>query len=233
MNIEGAVALVSGANRGLGQAIARALVEAGAARVYAGARDPQTVTDPGVIPVALDVTDAAQVAARAAELTDVSIVVNNAGIGSVAFPLTADLEQARRELDVNYLGTLAVSQAFAPVLAANGGGALVNVLSVVSFVNAQHLTTYSASKAAQWSITNGLRVALREQGTLVTGVHVGYIDTDLTRGLDDAKHAPEDVARAIVDGVRAGDEEILVDDFSRTVKAGLSADPRVLYPVAA
>ena len=232
MHVEGAVALVTGANRGLGRAIARALVEAGAAKVYAGARDPRSVTDPDVVPVALDVTDVAQIARVAEELTDVDLVVNNAGIGSLAFPLDADLEQARRELDVNYLGTLAVSQAFAPVLAANGGGALVNVLSVVSFVNAQHLTTYSASKAAQWSITNGLRVALREQGTLVTGVHVGYIDTDLTQALEGDKHAPEDVARIIIDGVRAGEEEILVDDFSRAVKAGLSAEPRVLYPVA-
>jgi len=232
MQLEGSVALVTGANRGLGRAIAHALVEAGAAKVYAGARDPRSVTDPGVVPVALDVTDHAQVAALARELTDVNLVVNNAGIGSLAFPLTADLDQARRELDVNYLGTLAVAQAFAPVLAANGGGALVNVLSVVSFVNSPHLSTYSASKSAQWSITNGLRVALREQGTLVTGVHVGYIDTDLTDGIDADKHRPADVAAAILDGVRAGEEEILVDEFTRSVKAALSQDPRVLYPVA-
>jgi NAD(P)-dependent dehydrogenase (short-subunit alcohol dehydrogenase family) len=229
MQIEGSVALVTGANRGLGHAIARALVEGGAAKVYAAARDPQTVTDPGLVPVALDVTDHAQVAAVAAELTDVDLVVNNAGVASVAFALTADLEQARRELEVNYLGTLAVAQAFAPVLKANGGGALVNVLSVVSFVSQAHLTTYSASKAAQWSITNALRVALREQGTLVTGVHVGYIDTDLAAGIDAEKHAPADVAAAILDGVRNGAEEVLVDELSRTVKAALPDDQRLLY----
>jgi NAD(P)-dependent dehydrogenase (short-subunit alcohol dehydrogenase family) len=229
MQIEGAVALVTGANRGIGQAIARALVEAGAAKVYAGARDPETVTDPDVVAVGLDVTDTAQIARVAEQLTDVDLVVNNAGIGSAAFPLTADLDQARRELEVNYLGTLAVSQAFAAVLQANGGGALVNVLSVVSFINSPQLSTYSASKAAQWSITNGLRIALRDQGTLVSGVHVGFVDTDLTNGLEGEKHAPADVARIILDGVLAGDEEILVDELSRNVKAALSDDQRLLY----
>jgi len=230
MQIEGSVALVTGANRGIGRAIATALAQGGAATVYAGARDPATVADPGLTPVRLDVTDPTQIADAARRLTDVDLVVNNAGAGAVAFPLDADLDEARRLLEVNYLGPLAVAQAFAPVLATNGGGALVNVLSIVSFVASPLLSTYSASKAAAWSITNALRVQLRAQGTLVSGVHVGFVDTDLTAGLEVDKQPAGAVAEAILDGIAAGAEEILVDEASRTVKAGLSDDLRLLYP---
>jgi NAD(P)-dependent dehydrogenase (short-subunit alcohol dehydrogenase family) len=180
--------------------------------------------------VLLDVTDPEQVAAAAAELTDVTIVVNNAGIGAGRSPLDDDaLDAARRELEVNYLAPLSVSRAFAPVLAANGGGALVNVLSVVSFVAFPRIGTYSASKSAAWSLTNSLRVQLREQGTLVVGVHMGFVDTDLTAGLDVPKIDPAVVARALVDALEQGSEEVLVDEVSQQVKAGLAGGTNALY----
>jgi NAD(P)-dependent dehydrogenase (short-subunit alcohol dehydrogenase family) len=229
MQIEHSTALVTGAGRGIGRQIAGELLARGA-KVYGGVRDPSQITDPRVIPVILDVTDTEQVAAAAAELTDVTIVVNNAGIGAGRSPLDDDaLEAARRELEVNYLGPLSVSRAFAPVLAANGGGALVNVLSVVSFVAFPRIGTYSASKAAAWSLTNSLRVQLREQGTLVVGVHMGFVDTDLTAGLDVPKIDPADVAVALADALELGAEEVLVDELSQQVKAGLSGGPNALY----
>lgn len=218
MELHGAVALVTGANRGLGKAYAEALVAAGA-KVYAGARDPQTVTSEGVIPVPLDVTDAAQVAAAAAELTDVNLVVNNAGVGSLATPLTADLDEARRLMDVNYIGLLRVSQAFAPQLA---GGALVNVLSVASFRPLLSLSIYSATKAAAWSITTALREELAD--TLVVGVHAGFIDTDLAAAVPaDDKIPPSQVVDATLEALRAGETEVLADDVSRLAKAALVA----------
>jgi NAD(P)-dependent dehydrogenase (short-subunit alcohol dehydrogenase family) len=182
------------------------------------------------VPVELDVTDAAQVAAAAEQLGDVQIVVNNAGIGGVSTPLTSDLDRARAELEVNYLGLVSMTQAFAPVLAANGGGAFVNVLSVVSWVASPRLTTYSASKAAAWSYTNAARVELARSGTEVVGVHVGFVDTDLTAGLPGDKIAPRAVAASALDALAAGQPEAVVDELSRTVKAGLHDDQNLIYP---
>ena len=230
MQVQGAVALVTGANRGLGRAIARALVDAGAAKVYAGARDPGTVTDPDVVPVALDVTDHAQVAALAEELGDVTLVVNNAGVETGGDALRGDLAGHRAEFEVNFFGPLVVTRAFAPVLARNGGGALVNILSVLSWVASPRHGTYSATKAAAWSLTNLQRIQLRAAGTQVMGLHVGYTDTDLTAHLDDPKNDPDDVARALVAGLEAGAEEVLVDDVSKNVKAALPNDLEALYP---
>jgi NAD(P)-dependent dehydrogenase (short-subunit alcohol dehydrogenase family) len=232
MQIEGTIALVTGANRGIGKAFADALLERGAAKVYAGVRDVATVSDadPRLVPVQLDVTDADQVAAVAHERGDVQLVVNNAGIGHQGTPLSATLDTARVELEVNYLGLIATTQAFAPVLAANGGGAFVNVLSVVSWLSSPILSTYSASKSAAWSFTNSARVELKRQGTHVVGVHVGFVDTDLTAGFDVEKIAPAAVAAAALDAVEAGDPEAVVDDLSRQVKAGLGDDQRTLYP---
>jgi NAD(P)-dependent dehydrogenase (short-subunit alcohol dehydrogenase family) len=229
-SLTGTTALVTGANRGIGLAFAQALVDAGAAKVYAAARDPRTITDPRLTPIALDVTDPTQIAQAARTLTDVDLVINNAGIGDRSTPLTADLDQARRELEVNYLAPIAIAQAFAPVLKANGGGTLVNMLSVVSFVTAPHLATYSGSKAAAWNITNALRIELRAQGTRVVGVHVGYVDTDLTAQLVGDKLPATAVSAALIAGLEAGDEEILVDDLSRAVKAGLSDDHHLVLP---
>jgi NAD(P)-dependent dehydrogenase (short-subunit alcohol dehydrogenase family) len=192
MQIEGVTALVTGANRGIGKAFAAALLERGAARVYAGVRDPASVpeSDARLVAVQLDVTDADRVAAVARELGDVELVVNNAGIAHAGTATTGSLEAARAELEVNYLGLIATTQAFAPVLAANGGGAFVNVLSVGSWVASPALATYTASKSAAWNYTNSARVELKRQGTHVVGVHVGFVDTDLTAGLDTARSSP-------------------------------------------
>jgi NAD(P)-dependent dehydrogenase (short-subunit alcohol dehydrogenase family) len=232
MQIEGTVALVTGANRGIGKAFVQALLERGAAKVYAAVRDTSTIDDADrrVRPVQLDVIDTGRVAALAQELGDVQVVVNNAGIARPGTPLSAGLDTARAELDVNYFGLIAMTQAFAPVLAANGGGAFINILSVASWVGSPLLSTYAASKSAAWNFTNSARIELKRQDTHVVGVHVGYVDTDLTTGLDVDKTAPAAVAAAGLDAVEAEEPEALVDDVSRQVKAGLSDDQRTIYP---
>jgi NAD(P)-dependent dehydrogenase (short-subunit alcohol dehydrogenase family) len=230
MRVNGSVVLVTGANRGIGKAIAEELLARGAEKVYAAVRDVDSVSDPRLVPVAFDVTDAERVAEVAKELGDVEIVVNNAGIGSAAAPLSASIEDARAQLEVNYLGLISTTQAFAPVLQANGGGAFVNILSVVSWVGMPLLATYSASKSAAWGWTNAARVELRRQGTQVVGVHVGFVDTDLTAGFEVEKVSPQQVAVAALDALEQGLSEALVDDFSRSVKAGLSDDQRLIYP---
>ena len=219
MKIDGSVAFVTGANRGLGAVLARALRDRGAATVYAGARDPSTISEPGLVPVRLDVTDPAAVAAAAARCGDVNLLINNAGVSRSG---SRSPDDARLEMEANYFGPLSMSRAFSPVLARNGGGALVNVLSVLSWVTFPTVTTYAASKAAAWSLTNALRQELGEQGTQVVGVHVGYIDTDMTAHITSEKAKPEYVAAAILDGVAAGLSEVLVDDLSRDAKAALS-----------
>ena len=232
MRIEGTTALVTGANRGIGKAFADALLERGAAKVYAAVRHLATVSDadPRLVGVQLDVTDADQITAATREFADVELVVNNPGIARPGTPLSVALDAARAELEVNYLGLIATTQAYAPVLAANNGGAVVNVLSVASWVASPILSTYSASKSAAWNFTNSARVELKRQGTHVVGVFVGFVDTDLTAGLDLDKVEPAAVATAAFDAVEAGEPEALVDDFSRGVKAALSDDQRALYP---
>jgi NAD(P)-dependent dehydrogenase (short-subunit alcohol dehydrogenase family) len=232
MPTQGTVALVTGANRGIGKAFVEALLQRGATKIYAAVRDPATIHDgdPRVQPVQLDVTDPERVAALARELGDVQLVVNNAGIARSGTPLSVTLDAARAELEVNYLSLIATTQAFAPVLAANGGGAFVNVLSVASWVGSPFLSTYAASKSAAWNFTNAARVELKRQGTHVVGVHVGFVDTELTAALNVDKIAPAVVATAALDAVEAGEPEAVVDDVSRQVKAGLSDDQRSIYP---
>ena len=224
MKIRDSVVLVTGANRGLGLAFARALLARGAKRVYAGARDPGSITLPGVVPVRLDVTSPETIDAAAERLQDVTLLVNNAGVlrgrGALA---GGALTRAREEIETNYLGPLALASAFAPILAKNEGGAILNVLSVMSWVSSPSSTTYSASKAAEWALTNGLRLELAPQKTQVVGLHVGLIDTDLVRGIEAPKTPPEEVARIGLDALEAGSDEVLVDDVSRAVKGGLSA----------
>jgi NAD(P)-dependent dehydrogenase (short-subunit alcohol dehydrogenase family) len=230
MQIQDSTVLVTGANRGIGKAFANALLDRGATKVYAAVRDVATVTDPGLVPVQLDVTDPDRVAAVARELDDVQVVVNNAGVLHVSVPLSASLDTARVELETNYLSLVSMTQAFAPVLQRNGGGAFVNVLSVFSWVATPLLTTYSASKAAAWGFTNAARIDLRRQGTHVVGVHVGPVDTDMTAAFELEKIPPATVARSALDALEAGEPEAVVDDYSGAVKAGLSDDQGTLYP---
>ena len=224
MNLQNSVVLITGANRGLGLAFAQAALAAGARKVYAAARDPATVTLPGVTPVQLDVTNPTQIAAAVAACPDVTLLVNNSGISRGSSFLGTDaMAAARAEFETNFFGPWAVAQAFAPVLQANGGGAVLNVLSVLSWLTIPGVATYSASKAAAWSLSNGLRNELRAQGTQVTSLHVAYMDTDMTRGLDAPKAAPLDVARLALQGVEAGLAEVLADDTTRHVKQSLSS----------
>ena len=232
MKIDGSVALVTGANRGLGRAYARELVSRGAARVYGAARDPAAVTEPGVTPVALDITDPVRVAQVAKECADVTLLVNNAGVLKYSTFINApSLDAARQEMETNYFGTLSMCRAFAPVLAANGGGTLVNMLSVSSFYTNPFDASYGASKAAAWSLTNGVRLELHHQGTLVVAVYASFIDTDMAAlAANVPKDSPESVAQQVFDAVEAGQVKVFADERSRTVKAELSRDQELIYP---
>lgn len=227
MKIEGSVVFVTGANRGLGLAFARMALAAGAKKVYAAARDPSTITLAGVQPVALDVTRIEHVEAAARACGDVTLLINNAGIsrGGGLLDAPANFESARAELETNFFGPWAMTRAFAPVLAANGGGAVVNVLSVLSWLSLPMAAGYSASKSAAWSLSNGLRNELRGQGTQVTSVHVAFMDTDMARKVPGEKVAPEEVVRQTFEALEAGRPEVLADAVTRQLKQGFAADP--------
>jgi NAD(P)-dependent dehydrogenase (short-subunit alcohol dehydrogenase family) len=223
MKIKGSVVLVTGANRGLGLEFARQALALGAAKVYASARDPSKITLAGVLPVRLDVTNAAEAAAAAAQCKDVTLLINNAGIARLGGVVEGDLAPLLREqLETNLFGMLHVSRAFAEVLGKNGGGAILNILSILSWVNTPKIGGYGITKAAAWGLTNSLRHELRAQGTQVVSFHAGFIDTDLTKGLDIPKARPADVVRQSFDAIEAGREEVMVDEPTRQVKSGLS-----------
>jgi NAD(P)-dependent dehydrogenase (short-subunit alcohol dehydrogenase family) len=232
MKIAGTTALVTGANRGFGRALAAELLARGAT-VYAGARDPGGVDLPGAIPVALDITDPASIAAAVATIGDLTLLVNNAGSAPATDLLTGEVDVIRGEFETHVFGTLAVTRAFAPRIAANGGGSVLNVLSVLSWLSFPHYGAYSAAKSAEWSMTNALRLQLAGAGVRVAGLHVGYMDTDMTRGVDAPKSSPADIARIAVDGIEADLPEILADDISRHVQAGLAGGVATLYPASA
>ena len=230
MEIEGSVALVTGANRGIGLAFARALLSRGAAKVYAGVRRPEDFNEPGLEPLLLDVTNHQHIEAAAAKASDASIVINNVGIQAGPQLLQGSLDGARLEMEVNYLAPWAISRAFAPVLAANGGGVLVNMLSAASWRANDRFPGYAASKAAEWSLTNALRVGLREQGTMVVGVYVSYVDTDATRRLDVPKVSASEVAEKTMDAIIRDDPEVLVDETAERVRSLLSGPLGLPYP---
>jgi len=233
MQLANAVVLITGANRGIGLAFAREALARGARRVYAAARDPAGVQLAGVTSLQLDVTDPLQVERAARECGDVTLVINNAGVASTGgFLADPDLASARRQLEVNFFGMMRVAQAFAPVLARNGGGAMLNVLSIASWINRPQLGVYGATKSAAWALTNGLRQELRAQGTQVTALHMGFVDTDLTRGIDAPKSTPESIVRIALDGLEAGVDEVLADEMTRQVKQSLSSASAAYLAVA-
>jgi NAD(P)-dependent dehydrogenase (short-subunit alcohol dehydrogenase family) len=227
-DLTNAVVLVTGANGGLGAEFVRQALERGATKVYATARNPRTWDDERIVPLALDVTSQESVDAAARAAADVTVVVNNAGIGGMEPLLESSVAEVERLFATNVFGALRVAKAFAPTIA---GGALVDVHSVLSWIALGG--AYSASKAAFWSITNSLRLELAPQGTQVVGAHLGYTDTGMTAGLDVEKSDPADIVRSIWDAVEAGEHEVLADQVSRDVRAGLSAPLTALYPTLA
>lgn len=228
MKLDNAIVFITGANRGIGLAFAREALARGARKVYAGARNPASVKLAGVEPIQLDVTNPAEIAAAAARCGDVTLLINNAGIANFGgFLADGSEESARAQLETNFFGPLRLSKAFAPVLAANGGGAILNVLSIASWISRPALGTYGASKSAAWGLTNSLRHELRAQKTQVIGMHVAFVDTDMTTAIDMPKSSPDVVVRRVLDAVEAGAEEVLADELTRQVKQGLSAEPGV------
>ncbi|MGW5580389.1 SDR family oxidoreductase [Micromonospora chokoriensis] len=234
MHIMGSVALVTGANRGLGRHFVAQLLDRGASKVYATARNPQTVDIPGAHVLPLDITDEQSVAAAAAAAADVTLLVNNAGIATFENLVTGDPAKIRLEMETHFFGTLNVIRAFAPILKATGGGAgggaIINMLSALSFFSYDGANAYSAAKAAAWSLTNGVRVELLGQRTLVTAAHAGSIDTDMMAGFDIPKLDPAKVISAILDAVEENRLEVLLDADSSRAKAGVAEDPSVFYP---
>jgi NAD(P)-dependent dehydrogenase (short-subunit alcohol dehydrogenase family) len=232
MEITGRTALVTGANRGLGRHLAEQLRDRGAT-VYAAARHPASVDLHGVTPIALDVTDPDSVATAVAATSDVAILINNAGSSTGSSLLTGDLTDIRLEMDTNFFGTLAVTRAFAPQLADHEESAILNILSVLSWLSFPAVGAYCAAKSAAWSLTNAFRQELAAQGTRVSSLHVGFMNTDMAAGVDAPKAEPSDVARIALDGIVAGDAEIIADETSKLVLAGLSAGVPGLYPQVA
>jgi NAD(P)-dependent dehydrogenase (short-subunit alcohol dehydrogenase family) len=229
MEIGNCVALVTGANRGLGKSFAEALLAAGAAKVYAGARDISAVSDRRLVPVRLDVTAPGDIAAAAQMCADVNILINNAGV-LLSSPMLADGSEAamRREMEVNVYGMLGMSRAFAPVLARNGGGAIANMLSVASWFVSPLIATYSASKHAALAVSDALRIELKAQGTHVVGIYAGFIDTDMAAHIDQPKVTPLQVAERALDGIRTGKDHVLADARSEEIWRTLRADPAQL-----
>lgn len=227
-HIEGAAALVTGGNRGFGRALVDELLARGAAKVYATSRLPHPTRDERIVPLVLDVTDDESVAAAANDAPDVSIVVNNAGLSLRTSVLDSPFEDVGSELETNLFGTIRVARAFAPVLAGHDSSALIDVLSVLSWYATG--SGYEVSKAAAWSATNSMRTRLLEQGTTVTAVHVGYMDTDMVADLDVPKIDPRAVAVQVVNAIAARSFEVLADDLTRSVKSRLAEDVTVMYP---
>ena len=229
MDVKNAVVLVTGANRGIGAAFVEQLKLRGAAKIYAAARDVATIEVDGVHPLQLDITDPGQVEAAAAAAPDVQLLVNNAGISTGTPLVTGDEETIRREMETNFYGPLRMTRAFAPILGSHGGGAIVNVISALSWFSLPGVGAYAASKAAAWALADSARLELAGQGTHVVAVHMGLVDTDMAAGMDAPKVAPPDLARAALDAVESGAQEVLADDWARFVKSGLVLDPRERY----
>ncbi|MEX0172501.1 SDR family oxidoreductase [Streptomyces sp. LMG1-1-1.1] len=225
MELKDAIAVVTGANRGLGRHLAAQLVERGA-MVYAAARRPETVDLPGVTPLRLDLTDEESIRAAARIASDATLLVNNAGISTGTPLIAGGLDAVRLEMNTNFFGPLAVTRAFAPVIESNGGGAVLNVLSVLSWLHPAGLGAYAAAKAAAWALTGAAREELAPRGIAVSALHVGYMDTDMAASVPaDQRADPAEVAAHALAGIETGLPEILADDITRYVKQSLAASP--------
>ncbi|MEU5441398.1 SDR family oxidoreductase [Streptomyces griseofuscus] len=225
MELKDAVAVVTGANRGLGRHLAAQLMARGA-KVYAAARRPETVDLPGAVPLRLDLTDAESIREAARTASDATLLVNNAGISTGTPLIAGGLEAVRLEMEVNFFGPLAVTRAFAPVIESNGGGAVLNVLSVLSWLHPAGIGSYAAAKAAAWALTGAVREELVPRGIAVTALHVGYMDTDMAASVPaEQKADPAEVAAQALSGIETGLPEVLADDVTRHVKQGLAAAP--------
>lgn len=226
--LEGAVVLVTGGNRGIGKAIVDDLLTRGVKKIYATARKPEPSTDDRVVTLPLEVTDQASIDALVAAAPDVTVLINNAGGSSPDSYLDAPMEAIREVFDVNFFGPLAVTRAFVPVIERNGGGHILNAHSALSWV-ARH-GAYSATKAALWLQSNSLRLELLNRGIGVTGLHMGYTETDMTTAVPGPKENPADIAKAALDGIETGAYEVLADDTARWAKAALAGDLAAVYP---
>ncbi|MET0450256.1 MAG: SDR family oxidoreductase [Mycobacterium sp.] len=229
MLLKDAVVLVTGANRGIGAAFVAQLKQRGAAKIYAAARDASTIDADGVQPIDLDITNPDQVQAAADAAGDVQVLINNAGISTGTSLITGDLVTIGREMETNFYGPLLTTRAFAPILGANGGGAILNVVSALSWFTVPGAGAYSASKAAAWSLTDTTRLELTAQGTHVVGVHMGLVDTDMAKGVEGAKISPADLAAAGLDAIESGRTEVIADEWTTLVKGGLVLEPSERY----
>jgi NAD(P)-dependent dehydrogenase (short-subunit alcohol dehydrogenase family) len=229
MDISQQTALVTGANRGLGRQLALELISRGAI-VYAGARNPDSIQLPGAKPLQIDITDPNSVAAAADAAGDVTLLINNAGVSTGASLISGSLEDIHTEFDTHFFGTLSMVRAFAPKIASNGGGTILNILSVLSWFSSVKSEAYSAAKSAEWALTNAIRLELADQKVRVAGLHVGYMDTDMTARITAPKLNAADVAKIAIDGIQADSYEILADELSRMVQKGLAGGVSALYP---
>jgi NAD(P)-dependent dehydrogenase (short-subunit alcohol dehydrogenase family) len=229
MQLKNAVALVTGANRGIGAEFVAQLKERGARKIYAASRNASSVGVDGVEPIQLDITDPSQVQAAADAAGDVQVLINNAGISTGTSVVSGAVADIRREMDTNFYGALLMTQAFAPILKANGGGAILNVVSALSWFTAPGAGAYAASKAAAWSLTDSARIELADQGTHVVGVHMGLVDTDMAAGVQAPKISPTTLAAAGLDAIESGLDEVLADDWAKFVKSGLTLGPSERY----
>jgi NAD(P)-dependent dehydrogenase (short-subunit alcohol dehydrogenase family) len=229
MQLKNAVVLVTGANRGIGAEFVTQLKARGAAKIYAASRNASAVDVDGVEPLQLDITDPSQVRAAADAAGDVQVLVNNAGISTGASLISGDVADIRREMDTNFFGPLLMTQAFAPILKANGGGAILNVVSALSWFTIPGAGAYAASKAAAWSLTDSARLELADQGTHVVGVYMGLVDTDMAAGVQAPKISPTTLAAAGLDAIESGLDEVLADDWAKFVKSGLALGPSQRY----
>ncbi|MEK3724674.1 SDR family oxidoreductase [Paenibacillus sp. FSL H8-0034] len=229
MDISKQVAIISGSNRGLGKNLAQELLKRGA-KVYAGARNPASIDLPGAVPLQLDITDPESVAAAAAAAGDVTLLINNAGTSTGADLLTGKFDDINLEFNTHVFGTLSMIRAFAPIIENNGGGTILNILSVLSWFSIGNEGAYSAAKSAEWGMTNALRLSLALNNIRVAGLHVAFMDTDMTANVKAPKADPKDIAKIAIDGVELDLYEIIADDVSKKVKEGLSGEISSLYP---